>query len=197
MLWVPKAHQDLCRAGSWDNGAPGLPDWLLYHTCLCSVSPYTSRSSMLNSPLLCFAVALISQVLALLGPRIVIEGIQLLVPAHYQISAAVIGKETVYCVFGSVSGGNWLVSTETPSTQAHFPGIWWQQEWLPGWASSGDLVGRRTGKTDPRYTFNADRHRPVIQICDLDFSVLPYASKIKKHIFCSSSSLSFIILHFG
>lgn len=147
------------------QGCPRSPRLtLLYQTYLSSASPYTS--SMLNSPLLCFAVALISQVLALLGTRIVAEDIQLLVPTHDQTSAAGITKETCSApalVFGSASGGNSSVPTETPSTQltsqasdGNKSGYLAVLANTHGWACSGDLLGRRTGKREPRYTFNAD-----------------------------------------
>ena len=71
---------------------------------------------MLNPPFLCFSVALIRQVLALLGPRITTEGIQLLVPTHHQISAAGSARKPFSVAFGSVNGGNWSVPTETLPT---------------------------------------------------------------------------------
>lgn len=69
---------------------------------------------MLNSPLLCCA---------LLGPRIVTEGIHLLVLTHHQTSGAVIGKATVQCCVWFSKWWEPISVHRNTLHPAQFPGI--------------------------------------------------------------------------
>lgn len=180
MMWVPKVHEDLCGAGGWDSSAPGLPRWLRFEICLCSTSPSTSRSSMLHSSL--FFCGSDESNFGSTGANDCHRGHPTACPDPLSnLSRKLLGAR---CVFGSVSSGNWRVSTEMPCTQltsqasdGNESGYQAGPGNTRGWACSGDLVGRRTGKRDLRCMCSADRHRPVIQTCDLDLSVLPCAQE--------------------
>lgn len=51
------------------------------------------------------------------------------------------------------------------------------------WASADNLLGRKTGKRDLRYTFNADRHGLTKQISNTDLPVPSRVSKKKGNTF--------------
>lgn len=205
MLWVSKARQDLCGAGGWGSSTPGLPAWLHFIRPAPVPSPHTPARAacwILHSSVLLWLWSV--KVWLYSGQGLSLRASNSLSQPITKPQQPCSARKLFSVVFGSVSSGNWSVSTETLSTQltcrmsdgnknGYLAGLANAHDW----ACSGDRLGRRTGKSDPRYTFNADRHRPVIQIYDLDLSVLPRASKIKKQIFCSSSSISFITLHFG
>lgn len=86
-----KAHQEL--AGGTAVPWVCQPDSALSDLLFCFPTQQQEQH-MLNSPL-CSAEVLISQVLALLSPRIFTESIHLLVLIYYRNLAAVISKETL------------------------------------------------------------------------------------------------------
>lgn len=135
-------------------------------------------------------MALICQVLALPGPGIITESIQLRVPTRYQSCREQPGCFSCRC--WAWVCGCWGLSRDTKkcsmqlisqtrdgNDSGHLAGL----ASTHSWACADNFLGRKTGKRDLRYTFNADRHGFTKQISNIDLPVPSRVSKKKGNTF--------------
>lgn len=163
-----------------------LSDLLLLHLRRCQQEQHAELSLFF----IFFSVALIRQVLALPGPGIITESIQLRVPTRYQSCSEQPGCFSCRC--WAWVCGCWGLSRDTKkcsmqlvsqtrdgNDSGHLAGL----ASTHSWACADNFLGRKTGKRDLRYTFNADRHGFTKQISNIDLPVPSRVSKKKGNTF--------------